>query len=80
MAKIYDMALRYGGKVLVVHVYINTDRPPVEVVQAVAKAAHGEIGDAMLVCAEGFSGRDGEAVWREVVEAVRVGEAEVVSG
>lgn len=65
-----DSELRYGGKVLAFHVYVNTDRDAYHIQKAVLRIARGPRLDACMVWAEAYEGENGRKTWGVIQDVV----------
>lgn len=63
-ARSVDMALRYGGRVLVLHAFVNTDREYRDLGAQIVGAARGATADAFGCQIEGYY-LDGQSVMRD---------------
>jgi hypothetical protein len=63
MPEIQDMSLKYGGKVLVIHIVLNTDQDHYHLAKSLRRAARGPHLDALLMWIEGYDGEAGREAW-----------------
>jgi hypothetical protein len=66
MTEPLDMQLKHDGKVIIVHIVINTDRNHYHLAKELRRVARGPRLDALLMWIEGYDGEGGEAVWKEM--------------
>ena len=65
-----DFSLKYDGKVLILHVVINTDQDPHRLMDLVKRLVRGPRLDALVAWIEGYTGDDGKKVWDEIQKFV----------
>jgi hypothetical protein len=66
MADQHDFSLKYDGKVLVLHIVMNTDQDPNRLMDRIKRLARGPRLDALVAWIEGYDGDAGRQVWDEV--------------
>ena len=70
MSEPQDFTLKYDGKVLMLHICINTDQDPHRLVEIIKRRIRGPRLDAMVCWVEGYTGEDGAKVWDEIQRVV----------
>lgn len=65
-----DFGLRYGGRVLALHIYINTDQDFNKMAKRVQRVARGLRNDAIVCWVEGYEGENGRVAWEAMQEVV----------
>jgi hypothetical protein len=63
-------ALRYDGRLIVCHVFINTDRDPYHIQKQILRLARGDRLDACLVWSELYEGANGQKIWAEIQKVI----------
>jgi hypothetical protein len=64
-----DPVLRYEGKLLVFHLFVNTDRNPYHIHKAILRVARGPRLDACVAWSELYEGENGRKVWSTIQKA-----------
>lgn len=64
--QVHDYSTKYGGRVLIIECYINTDEDAEVVAKRVRRACRGPKLAASVVGVKLFEGTDGQAIWREI--------------
>lgn len=71
MAEVQDMALRYGGRVVRIEVYVNTDADVSAIASKITRTARGIRQDAALAMVSVHDGARGEKLWSEVQDLTK---------
>lgn len=71
MAEIQDMSLRYGGRVIRIEVYVNTDADVNKIASKIARSARGLRQDAVVVTVSVHDGEQGKALWESLQELAK---------
>ena len=70
MADEQDFSLKYDGKVLMIHICINTDQDPNKLAKNIQRIARGPRLDALVCWVEGYNGEDAAKVWAEIQRVI----------
>jgi hypothetical protein len=66
--EVQDLSLRYGGRVVCVTLYVNTDADALAIGAKMTRIARGTRRDAALSTVAVYKGEKGEAVWKTIQE------------
>lgn len=58
-----DMECKYGGRVVELRIFLNTDQKLEDLIRRVSHHAKGPKRDAILMMVNDYSGDDGKQVW-----------------
>lgn len=63
-----DMSLKFGGRVVEIRIFLNTDQDLVKLLRRVSHHAKGPDRHALIAMMNEYSGEDGRAIWAAIQE------------
>ena len=66
--EMHDFAARYGGRIVALEVYVNSDEDAHKLAKRVQRAARGMSLNAVICLAKIYEGPDALEVWNKIAE------------
>jgi len=61
-----DMTMKYGGRVVKVELYVNSEEEHYHLLKRIKRAARGERMNAALILLSVYEGEEGQKVWKVI--------------
>lgn len=69
MPDVQDMSLKYGGRVLRIEIFLNTNQEAIDIIRRIKDKARGKNLDAAVVIVREYKGEQAKELWETLVDA-----------